>query len=67
MTSSTPYVGNNRRWMFMIWRRWRGRDDREVLTPVEARAGFLDRPVLIVLIVSVAMVSVLFGLMLLWV
>jgi len=37
------------------------------LTPVEARAGFLDRPVLIVLVVSVAMVSVLFALMLLWV
>jgi hypothetical protein len=52
--------------MFMIWRRWR-REDREVLTPVEARAGFLDRPVLIVLVVSIAMVSVLFGLMLLWV
>jgi hypothetical protein len=48
----------------MIWRRWR---DREELTPVEARAGFLDRPVLIVLVVSVAMVSVLFALMLLWV
>jgi hypothetical protein len=58
---------SKRRWTFMIWRRWRDRGDREVLTPVEARAGFLDRPVLIVLIVSVAMVSVLFALMLLWV
>jgi hypothetical protein len=38
---------------------------REELTAVEARAGFLDRPVLVVLIASVAMVSVLFGLLLL--
>ena len=51
----------------MAWRRVRGGEDREELTPVEARAGFLDRPVLMVLIVSIAMVSVLFGLMLLWV
>lgn len=42
----------------MIWRRNQGRD---VLTPVEARQGFLDRPVLLVLIVSVAMVSVALG------
>ena len=42
----------------MVWRRMLG---REVLTPVEARQGFLDRPVLLVLIVSVAMVSVALG------
>lgn len=46
----------------MVWRRMLGREE---LTPVEARQGFLDRPVLIVLIVSIAMVSVLFGLLLL--
>ncbi|MGV3635436.1 MAG: hypothetical protein ACO1NY_13890 [Pseudorhodoplanes sp.] len=44
----------------MIWRRNQGREE---LTPVEARQGFLDRPVLVVLIVSVAMVSVAFGLL----
>ncbi|MGD9922745.1 MAG: hypothetical protein AB7V13_15100 [Pseudorhodoplanes sp.] len=38
---------------------------REELTPVEARQGFLDRPVLVVLIASVAMVCVLFGVLLL--
>jgi hypothetical protein len=46
----------------MVWRRMFGREE---LTPVEARAGFLDRPVLMVLMVSVVMVSVLFGLLLL--
>jgi hypothetical protein len=46
----------------MVWRRNPGREE---ITPVEARQGFLDRPVLIVLITSVAMVSVLFGLLLL--
>jgi hypothetical protein len=46
----------------MVWRRIQGREE---LTPVEARQGFLDRPVLVVLITSVAMVSVLFGLLLL--
>lgn len=46
----------------MVWRRMLGREE---LTPVEARAGFLDRPVLVVLIASIAMVSVLFGLLLL--
>jgi hypothetical protein len=35
---------------------------RIVESPVEARAGFLDRPVLLVLIISVALVCVLFGL-----
>lgn len=46
----------------MVWRRMLGREE---LTPVEARAGFLDRPVLVVLIASIAMISVLFGLLLL--
>ena len=45
----------------MVWRRMLGREE---LTPVEARQGFLDRPVLVVLIASVAMVSILFGLLL---
>jgi len=39
--------------------------DREELTPVEARQGFLDRPVLVILIVSLALVCVIFGV--LWV
>jgi hypothetical protein len=33
-----------------------------VETPVEARAGFLDRPVLVVLIASVVLVVIGFGL-----
>ena len=36
---------------------------REELTPVEARQGFLDKPVLTILIVSVGLVSVLFALL----
>jgi hypothetical protein len=32
-----------------------------VETPVEARAGFMDRPVLVVLAVSTALLIVLFG------
>lgn len=39
----------------------RQKADHEELTPVEARQGFLDRPVLMVLIVSTAMVCLLFG------
>jgi len=35
---------------------------RTVESPVEARAGFLDRPVLIVLITSLALVCILFAL-----
>jgi hypothetical protein len=35
---------------------------RKVETAVEARAGFLDRPVLVVLVVSTVLVTVLFGL-----
>ncbi len=34
---------------------------RTVESPVEARAGFLDRPVLAVLVVSLALVLILFG------
>lgn len=34
---------------------------RTVETPVEARQGYLDRPVLVVLIVSLALVIVTFG------
>ncbi|HKY86947.1 MAG TPA: hypothetical protein VJL90_09325 [Pseudorhodoplanes sp.] len=42
----------------MVWRRIFGRTE---LTPVEARQGFLDRPVLAVLIVSTVLVCVAFG------
>jgi hypothetical protein len=35
---------------------------RTVETPVEARAGFLDRPVLIVLVISTLLVVAIFGL-----
>ena len=35
---------------------------RIVETPVEARAGFLDRPVLLVLVVSVSLACVVLGL-----
>ena len=34
-----------------------------VETPVEARAGFLDRPVAVVLLVSTVLVVALFGLL----
>lgn len=44
---------------------WRKTAEREELTPVEARQGFLDRPVLLVLIASMAMVFVMFGFLLL--
>lgn len=46
----------------MVWKRMFGREE---LTPVEARQGFLDRPVLLVLIVSTVAVAVIFGFMLL--
>jgi hypothetical protein len=36
--------------------------NRVVETPVEARAGFLDRPVAVVLVVSPILVVALFGL-----
>lgn len=35
------------------------------LTPVEARQGFLDRPVLMVLVASTLMIAVIFALLLL--
>jgi hypothetical protein len=34
---------------------------RKIETPVEARAGFLDRPVLVVLCVSLALIVTLFA------
>lgn len=34
---------------------------RTVESPVEARAGFLDRPVLVVLVVSVVLIVVLYA------
>lgn len=45
----------------MIWRRWLGRPE---LNAVEARQGFLDRPVLIVLLVSLALLAIAFGVLL---
>jgi hypothetical protein len=36
---------------------------RKIETPVEARAGVLDRPVLVVLAVSLGLIVVLFGLL----
>ena len=47
------------------WRETRRMFGREELTAVEARQGFLDRPVLVVLLASTAMVCVVFGLLLL--
>ena len=44
---------------------WRRRTNRPVLNPVEARQGFLDRPVLVVLVVSLALVIIAFGLLML--
>ncbi len=45
----------------MAWQRMFRRDE---LTSVEARQGFLDQPMLVVLIASTAMVCALFGLLL---
>ena len=56
------HLGDDRELILMVWRRMFGREE---LTPVESRQGFLDRPVLVVLIASIALVSVLFGLLLL--
>ena len=39
----------------------RQNSDREELTPVESRQGFLDKPVLTVLVVSIGLVAVLFA------
>jgi hypothetical protein len=46
----------------MIWKR---RSGREELTPVQARQGYLDRPVLVVLTASILLVGVAF-LILMW-
>lgn len=46
----------------MIWRRWLARPE---LNAVEARQGFLDRPVLVVLLVSIALICLAFGILLL--
>lgn len=45
----------------MVWRRF---FERKTVTGVEARAGFLDRPVLAVLVVSLSLIGVVFGAML---
>jgi hypothetical protein len=39
---------------------WRGRSGNPELNPTEARQGFLDRPVLVVLVVSLALIVVAF-------
>ena len=44
---------------------WRRSTKRPVLNPVEARQGFLDRPVLVVLVVSLVLVTLAFGLLIL--
>ena len=44
---------------------WRRRTNHPVLNTVEARQGFLDRPVLVVLVVSLALVIIAFGLLIL--
>jgi hypothetical protein len=43
---------------------FRRRAGGETVTGVEARAGFLDRPVLVVLTVSTILVATIFGAML---
>jgi hypothetical protein len=40
-----------------------GSETRPVETPVEARQGYLDRPVLVVLVVSIVLVLVAFGIL----
>ena len=45
----------------MVWRRF---FERNTVTGVGARAGFLDRPVLAVLIISLSLVGAVFGAML---
>ena len=42
----------------MVWKRIFARNE---LTPVEARQGFLDRPVLVVLVVSTFLVCAIFA------
>jgi hypothetical protein len=43
---------------------WQSYFPRKTVNSVEARQGFLDRPVLVVLVASLALVAVIFGLML---
>jgi hypothetical protein len=40
-------------------------EQRPVLNPTESRQGFLDRPVLVVLVVSLALAALAFGIMIL--
>jgi hypothetical protein len=40
-------------------------EERPVLNPIESRQGFLDRPVLVVLVVSLALAALAFGIMIL--
>jgi hypothetical protein len=47
---------------FMVWRRFFGRPE---LTGVEARQGYLDRPVLVVLVISTCLALVVLGSLLL--
>jgi hypothetical protein len=44
---------------------FRRRNPSATLNSVEARAGFLDRPVLVVLTVSIVLIGAIFGAMLL--
>ncbi len=46
----------------MFWNRWLGRPE---LNAVESRQGFLDRPVLYVLLASIVLVCLAFGALLL--
>jgi hypothetical protein len=46
----------------MVWRRYFGRPE---LTGTQARQGFLDRPVLVVLVVSTCLALVILGALLL--
>jgi hypothetical protein len=47
---------------FMVWRRY---FEREELTGREARQGFLDRPVLVVLVISTGLALLILGTLLL--
>ena len=51
----------------MVWRRMFGRQESASaeLTPVQARQGYLDRPVLFVLVASTVLVCAIFAFMLL--
>jgi hypothetical protein len=45
-----------------MWRRWFGHTE---VNSTEARQGYLDRPVLIVLVVSLALIIMAFGILVL--